>query len=584
MKKLLLLSAVSSLVLAGYAAGNLEHVVYDNVATDYITVVDDVNESTDQIVPENFSFAGKRLVARPNLTADDEALPGTFFQRPTGTFYCSLSSKNNYLINTRMYVPAFRNITYINRTTGASSHEWMYGSTRDGVYGDTLYSTVPNLTLWYDTYVTPAGVSLTANNAAGDSIYQIAPFNQAGGPAYVNTTSGAIFGAANYDYKNWTKSRKWHSGISGTNNPKINSRYTQQYKAEGVDTVYTTGCAELNEKPLSPYILQGVYAPLVIKQGGTLNLKIYKAIYDNEAKVWGLGELISETSTEVEASSNWVTVEFSGLQQEDPETGLFEENVVIDDATFTVIEAGSDGVEFYPGYYTHIQSIPNEFHAYNVVNFEVDGFKVQDVISANYTFTATDGSKSNNSSWAFGYNIINTFLYSETDSIDAPIEGISQDIVFNSYYNSVAWNDIKVLEAEDVPDWITVGEPINGANDNGNFNGIVTLPVTIAALPDDTRYREADITVSYRGAEFTVHVTQGTPPVVGVPGDVNNDLVVNAGDISEAYSVILGAVSDEETIRRADVNEDGSVNAGDISEIYTIILSASADGDVEIID
>ena len=53
MKKLLLLLAVSSLVLAGYAAGNLDHVVYDNVATDYITVVDDVNESTDQVVPEN---------------------------------------------------------------------------------------------------------------------------------------------------------------------------------------------------------------------------------------------------------------------------------------------------------------------------------------------------------------------------------------------------------------------------------------------------------------------------------------------------------------------------------------------------
>ncbi len=54
-----------------------------------------------------------------------------------------------------------------------------------------------------------------------------------------------------------------------------------------------------------------------------------------------------------------------------------------------------------------------------------------------------------------------------------------------------------------------------------------------------------------------------------IPGDLNGDGIVNAGDISEQYSAILRGDSDP----AFDVNGDGSINAGDISEIYRVILN-----------
>ena len=55
-------------------------------------------------------------------------------------------------------------------------------------------------------------------------------------------------------------------------------------------------------------------------------------------------------------------------------------------------------------------------------------------------------------------------------------------------------------------------------------------------------------------------------------GDVNNDGSVNTGDISEIYGIILGTITDPETIARAKINDDDVVNTGDVSELYSIIL------------
>lgn len=53
-----------------------------------------------------------------------------------------------------------------------------------------------------------------------------------------------------------------------------------------------------------------------------------------------------------------------------------------------------------------------------------------------------------------------------------------------------------------------------------------------------------------------------------IPGDLNGDEQVNAGDVSELYTLILAGNFDE----KADLNNDNQVNAGDVSELYGIIL------------
>ena len=54
-------------------------------------------------------------------------------------------------------------------------------------------------------------------------------------------------------------------------------------------------------------------------------------------------------------------------------------------------------------------------------------------------------------------------------------------------------------------------------------------------------------------------------------GDLNNDDIVNAGDVSALYEIILSGSNDDGL---GDLNGDGQVNAGDISLLYEIILGA----------
>ncbi|MBR1935823.1 MAG: family 10 glycosylhydrolase [Muribaculaceae bacterium] len=58
---------------------------------------------------------------------------------------------------------------------------------------------------------------------------------------------------------------------------------------------------------------------------------------------------------------------------------------------------------------------------------------------------------------------------------------------------------------------------------------------------------------------------------IRIPGDLNGDGQVNAGDISTLYEAILTGNSDA----LFDLNGDGSVNAGDISALYSIILTGN---------
>ena len=55
------------------------------------------------------------------------------------------------------------------------------------------------------------------------------------------------------------------------------------------------------------------------------------------------------------------------------------------------------------------------------------------------------------------------------------------------------------------------------------------------------------------------------------PADVNNDGLINVGDVSALYNVILGL--DMTFADRADVNKDGFVNAGDVAAIYVVMIN-----------
>lgn len=59
---------------------------------------------------------------------------------------------------------------------------------------------------------------------------------------------------------------------------------------------------------------------------------------------------------------------------------------------------------------------------------------------------------------------------------------------------------------------------------------------------------------------------------IGVNADVNNDNIMNVGDIAAIYRIVLGI--DQSGIECADINGDNSVNAGDTSALYKLILNS----------
>ncbi|MBQ9585887.1 MAG: C10 family peptidase [Muribaculaceae bacterium] len=62
------------------------------------------------------------------------------------------------------------------------------------------------------------------------------------------------------------------------------------------------------------------------------------------------------------------------------------------------------------------------------------------------------------------------------------------------------------------------------------------------------------------------------PPVVAVPGDVDGDGTVTAGDITLLYNILLNG--DYTGVVNGDQDGDGSITAGDITAVYNILLGS----------
>ena len=70
--------------------------------------------------------------------------------------------------------------------------------------------------------------------------------------------------------------------------------------------------------------------------------------------------------------------------------------------------------------------------------------------------------------------------------------------------------------------------------------------------------------------DFTIYHNGELSPVVVVPGDVDGDGVVTAGDITILYNFLLN--NDDSGMVNGDVDGDGSITSGDVTAIYNILL------------
>lgn len=119
---------------------------------------------------------------------------------------------------------------------------------------------------------------------------------------------------------------------------------------------------------------------------------------------------------------------------------------------------------------------------------------------------------------------------------------------------------------DELPDWLDV-ELIDGADENGEFNNIVTAHVTADPLPNGVKYREAVIRFAFPGAYLDYRFIQGTKSFPPEP-PCFPDGEINISHINYIINLILNDMYDY----CGDVNQDGEVNISDVNAIINIIL------------
>lgn len=75
----------------------------------------------------------------------------------------------------------------------------------------------------------------------------------------------------------------------------------------------------------------------------------------------------------------------------------------------------------------------------------------------------------------------------------------------------------------------------------------------------------------YKADDFRLRLTGSLP--AGMPGDANNDGVIDVADITTVASIILGTSPDGCNLSNADANMDGYIDIADITTIAAIILN-----------
>lgn len=571
MKKLLTFSLVALLAVAGFAK------VKPGTQKAYQPQAN-VELSSKQYTTAKEKIATlaskpARMLKGNRLVQPKDAYPynpnyGASFDRPQNSFYAGLSSEGYSLIYNRLFAMPFTTLTFENTSTDL--FDWAY---TDPYTEDELTSDVTNLTFEVGEYNIVGAPVLTMPGAPTDTVYSIGDYMQIAGGCSIDwgEGEGGWLGATNYnpDWDGFYYSTRYYAA----NVPSVNSTYTQDYAQYGVDTVKVVGYAELINKPTSPYVLYNVCIPMLVGQAGDVTLAVYKAVQDEDGN-WELGDRLSAEVTVRFREANMSSItyaQFKDLVYEDPETGL-EETLVIDDAVFVLV---TTSVQNYPLHWYHDEPLPSERHAFNLINYTIDGEEYEMIDDVNYRFTYTDGSSSYVSAFSFSYDIEMCYMHNneETDIFNAPVEGGEKTFNISSYYSSAAW-EITDMDYQDIPDWITVDLEDGSEEYQGvlYYSGLTDATFTVEALPADVDYREADVLLSYDGAKCIIHVKQGNVPIVVVPGDVNGDGTVTAADITALYNWLLD--NDDSSLVNGDQNGDGEITAGDVTAVYNILLGS----------
>ena len=504
-----------------------EQNIYDYDIAEWKYIEIDLTAYVGKNIKVAFRYVGNdgSSVAIDNVIVGEKA-PIAKYDKPQGAFFASWNSELSYY--TFMLGAAYTNTMWNNSSLYAKTFDWIMADSNnppDAVYNSDDKN--PSDFYMFSLYKTP---SLTANSATKTSEYHWGAefIDEDGNPAPVAKTQiltggnindvipeeGADFYSSNVPPNAYIRAYTMGGGL-----PIFGPR-------EGVSSI-----GSYFEKPLAIYMIEGVRIPVVgltVPADTELKLNIYKMPEKGVA-----GDLIASSTVyyPTAVSGNGLSnISFDEFSVIDPTTGLdvtvdyleIDEAILVEFAGFEGEMVGEEGQEVYQN--------DIDFTALCTID-EGDsfGYFLEDGVWKN-----ARRSLSVNSSLVVLMDVTYPFLYAEENRFEAPAAGGTHTFSITDYYwlpedkvsNVQWWID------NEIPEWISVGDL---RADDGQDP--VSVPVTVAALPEGVKGRAADLILKSYGCELKLQIKQGESFYVSIPEvKVSNvRAYVNNNNIYVAY-------------------------------------------------
>ncbi len=260
------------------------------------------------------------------------------------------------------------------------------------------------------------------------------------------------------------------------------------------------------------------------------------------------------------------------FEKEDPDLGLTEEDWIVVDGDICIVIDGVDMLQEISPFLNAMTQAADNAHDELYSQF-CNGYAQWDYYDGNELIESRFHPVHCGWYWGSGDDVslpenlllsINAqFAYIETVADNAteytiPAEGGEYTLNLKASEPYDAW------AVDDMPDWISIeAEDEFETQEDGTeeYTGYTTL--TINVQPNNN----GQVVYTLPGTSFTIKVGEAAP---AVPGDVDGDGVVTAGDITALYNYLLN--NDDSALVNGDQDGDGNITAGDITLVYNILL------------
>jgi len=441
--------------------------------------------------PSSLSLSGKA-----NAVAAD---PVAYYTRPQGVLYASWDSEGSYYRGFWIGAP-YVNTTWNNASTSADTYEWQLP---DPVAGGNLYlSNEENPSDFYSAWSLLASPSLVAKTATKTSkpyywgLESLVP--GVPGQGYENKPLQGSFLVIGGNIRDYYSELLNDNGDYMVSNVAPDTEiYAYSYSNNGGPIFGSpsryTSFGSYFEKPLKPYLLNGVRIPVVglsAPANTQLRLNIYKM--DKNGTV---GDLITSSSlffANAVSESDISDLSFDQFVVIDAETGLDIDiaSVTIDDAVLIELTGYSDAVTF--------TALAN-------IGYDPFGYFCHDNIWRNANTAITSNGAPIAASPMFLIDATFAFFYAEETRKEAPVGGGTVTFEIDDYYwLPMGANGSQWWLQEELPEWIELG----GTSTNPT-TGVASVPVMVKALPAGQTGRSADIIIASVGCDLRLQIKQG---------------------------------------------------------------------------